>query len=161
MKVLLWVFFFSFVFSLSLLPSVAQERDNSHGRNYQNCLYGLGCDQSQLSSEEQQAVARAAHGRNYQNCLYGLYGCSQSQLTSEEQLAVTRAAHNRNYQNCLYGLYGCNSGQLSTDEREHVASSTISRTATENATDAAPSLTAPVCAENGSCYGDISERTGR
>jgi len=119
MKVLRWVLFFSLVYSLSLLPSVAQERDNSHSRNYENCLYGFGCDQAQLSSEEQQAVARAAHSRNYQNC--------------------------------LYGLYGCNSGQLTTDEREHVASSTISRTATQNATDAAPRSTAPVCAENGSC----------
>jgi len=65
-----WVFFFSLVFSLSSLPSVAQERDNSHGRNYQNCLYGLGCDQSQLTSEEHQTVTRAAHSWPDRGFLY-------------------------------------------------------------------------------------------
>ena len=100
MKVLRWVFFFPLVFSLSSLSSVAQERDNSHGRNYQNCLYGLGCDQSQLTSEEQQAVARAAHNRNYQNCLYGLYGCNSGQLTTDER--KTCVFHNQ--PNYRYGL---------------------------------------------------------
>jgi hypothetical protein len=121
MKVLRRVFFFCLILCVLSRWSTAQERDASHSRNYQNCLYGrYGCDPSQLTADEQQAVARSGHSRNYQNCLYGRYGCDPSQLTADEQQAVARSDHSRNYQNCLYGRYGCNPAQLTDTEQTQV-----------------------------------------
>ena len=122
MRILRPVLFLCLTFGISLCWSTAQERDNPHSRNYQNCLYGrYGCDPAQLTTDEQSAVARAAHERNYQNCLYGRYGCDLAQLTANEQPVVARAAHDRNYQNCLYGRYGCDASRLSADEQLAVA----------------------------------------
>jgi hypothetical protein len=139
---------------------------SAHDRNYQNCLYGrYACDQAQLTAVEQPVVAQAAHDRNYQNCLYGRYACDQAQLTAVEQPVVAQAAHDRNYQNCLYGRYACDQAQLTTVEQQSVASSPTtlahSGAAPATASTEASGATAPACAENGSCYGDISERTGR
>jgi hypothetical protein len=104
-------------------------------------------------------VPGALHTRNYQNCLLGLYGCDSSRLTPEEQQSVTVAAHSRNYQNCLLGLYGCNQTLLTDQEKVEVASTPNARPA--ESSKATVSTTAPACEENGSCYGDISDKTGR
>jgi len=156
MKAVRRVFLLFLILSALTFRSSAQER-TSHSQNYQNCLYGLyGCDWTQLNNEEQQAVARAAHSRNYQNCLYGLYGCDPRQLTNDEQQAVARSAHSRNYENCLYGL-SCNRSELTASE-----AGAVSRSAARSATvPAENSAAGPACEENGSCYGDISGRTGR
>ena len=167
MRVLRWVFSLCLILGVSSWRSAAQERDTSHSRDYQNCLYGrYGCDLSQLSANEQSAVARSDHDRNYQNCLYGRFGCDPAQLIADEQKAVESSAHDRNYQNCLYGRFGCDSSKLTADERQSAASSPSAlESSTSTGSGSTPGGTSgstdPACAENGSCYGDISERTGR
>jgi Protein of unknown function (DUF3761) len=124
MTILSWTFLYFLASVTSLMPSAALGQDGSatQSKNYGNCLYGrFGCDPTQLSVDEKEAVAKSAHERNYQNCLYGRYGCNSAQLTAEEKEAVAKSAHERNYQNCLYGRYGCDSTQLTAEEREAIA----------------------------------------
>ena len=105
---------------------------------------------SGLSASEQQQVAVAAHQRNLNACLYGLYGCQTGDLSTSEQQQVAVAAHQRNLNACLYGLYGCKAGDLSASELQALPNHS------------SPTVLVPAgCAENGSCYGDISEKTGR
>lgn len=78
---------------------------------------------------------------------------------------VQRAAYQRNFDACRYGTYGCNMGQVSAQDVPVVqnnATGSISEpqpTFVYNSPPVAP--VAAGCAENGSCYGDISSATGR
>src|SRR5207249_4346542 len=75
---------------------------------------------------------------------------AHSGLSASEQQQVAVAAHQRNLNACLYGLYGCQTGDLSASELQALPNHS------------SPTVLVPAgCAENGSCYGDISEKTGR
>lgn len=61
-------------------------------------------------------------------------------------------ADDANFYNCQNGFYGCNAAQLTSDQQQVVTNSKTAPTQ--------PSVGA-ACAENGSCYGDISNITGQ
>ena len=95
-KILRWTFLWLLL--VSPLPSavLGQAGSTTNSKNYENCLYGRpGCDATQLTAEQKQAVAKSAHDRNYQNCLNGRSGCDSTQLTAEEKRAIARAGRNQ------------------------------------------------------------------
>jgi len=57
------------------------------------------CDHAQLSSQEQQDVARAARDRNLRQCLDGSELCDPARLTATEQREMADAAQERKSQN--------------------------------------------------------------
>lgn len=122
----------------------------AHARNFDACRYGYAtCDPSRLTPDEQSQVAVAAHARNFDACRYGYATCDPSRLTPDEQFQVTVAAHARNFDACRYGYATCDLSTLTTDEQGRIASQ---RTNNTSGTGSGTSL----CAENGSCYGDLN-----
>jgi hypothetical protein len=118
--------------------------DNRDG-NFSSCLSGYLCDENLLTQAEKQRVKEASLSRNFQYCLAG-YLCDENLLTYSERQKVWEAQLSRNYSSCLSG-YGCDESLLTEDQKAAIQSR---QAASEVA-----------CAENGSCYGDISEQTGR
>ena len=59
--------------------------------------------------------------------------------------------YDSNFYNCNHGLsYGCDSSKLTSEQQAKISKGSSER------------VSAPIgCAENGSCYGDISSITGR
>jgi hypothetical protein len=134
-----------------ILPAHSQNPSN-----FTNCKYGLySCDRSQLTADEQAQVAVAAHARNFTNCKYGLYSCDRSQLTTDEQAQVAVAAHARNFTNCKYGLYICDRSELTADEWAQIEVAAHAPATTTNPS-APTNAGSGLCAENGSCYGDLN-----
>ena len=123
-------------------------------RNYFNCLDGpYGCELDLLTDAQRTEVEQAKPRRNYFNCLDGPYGCELDLLTDAQRTEVEQAELRRNYFNCLDGPHGCELDLLTDAQQAVVATARESR---------ADSKAAKIsCAENGSCYGDISEATGR
>jgi hypothetical protein len=158
--------------SLGGLPC-SSAQSAKYSDNYSNCLNGYyTCDAAALTAQEQTTVSEAARRRNYANCLNGYYTCDAAGLTAQEQAAVSEAARRRTYYNCLNGYYGCDATGLSAQERSQIENDERSRgprvslpastgAGTSVSAGAPESAVAPACAENGSCYGDISEQTGR
>ena len=124
-------------------------------RNYVNCLSGIsfGCDRNRLTDAQRSEVRQAELQRNYVNCLSGIsFGCNRDGLTDAQRNEVRQAELQRNYVNCLSGIsFGCNRNRL-TDAQRAVVTAT---------SDSAARALKTRCAENGSCYGDISAATGR
>ncbi len=135
-------------------------------------------------------VDAAALARNFKNCDGGYSGCNVGLLTAEQRAVVEQSAGRRNAYNCAHGFSGCVPNAVSASaprantlpksaavRREPAAVSPSSslgqpsanslaaydRT-TETVATPATLVVAPAvagCAENGSCYGDISAATGR
>src|SRR5438132_1097156 len=135
-----------------------------------------------LTPSEAAEVAASARARNLFNCKNGLYGCNKSRLTASEQEETAASARARNLFNCNNGLYGCDRSVRTAPAKSKAESQTTrSRSSTPalrrsvpqlSATDkvlftpklesySAPSVEPTACAENGSCYGDLSAATGR
>lgn len=169
-----------------LTPSEAAEvAASARARNLFHCNNGLyGCDRSRLTPSEQEEVAVSARARNLFNCNNGLYGCDRSRLAASEQEEVAVSARARNLFNCNNGLYGCDARALSGPEAKKVAAPARARslpscdhrlhgcdraslTAADKVSASKPesvgdqSTVPEACAENGSCYGDLSTATGR
>jgi hypothetical protein len=154
-------------------------------RNYQNCLGGYRtlCRESLLSVEQHLEVAQADSVRSQRQCAAGYtsacrapsltHGTAATGLTVDQraELAAQRAhsatsaaarpalsgvvASQGNYEACLQNLAAlCKLESLTVDERAEVAAARSRVTTTEP-------TRGPPCAENGSCYGDISDATGR
>ncbi len=106
-----------------------------------------------LASVSATAQESQSSEANYFNCLDGPYGCELDLLTDAQRTQVEQAELRRNYFNCLDGPHGCELDLL-TDAQQAVVA-----TARESRADSKAAKTS--CAENGSCYGDISKATGR
>ena len=143
----------SLLLPLASVSATAQESQSSEA-NYFNCLDGpYGCELDLLTDAQRTEVEEAEPRRNYFNCLDGPYGCELDLLTDAQRTEVEQAELRRNYFNCLDGPHGCELDLL-TDAQQAVVA-----TARESRADSKAVKTS--CAENGSCYGDISEATGR
>lgn len=94
------------------------------------------------------------HSRNYQSCLRGSVFCDASLLTASQRAEVNRAGLSRNYRGCLRGSVFCDRGVLTPSQEKQVWESGARHVQSTP-------VVAPACAENGSCYGDISKNTGR
>ena len=124
-------------------------------RNFVNCRSGnsFACNRDQLSDAQRDEVRQAELRRNFVNCRSGnSFACNQDQLSDAQRDEVRQAELRRNFVNCRSGnSFACNQGQLTEAQRA---------LATAGSEPAARVLK-PQCAENGSCYGDISAATGR
>jgi len=133
------------------VPRTAQDIQNLE-RNYNNCYAGYAnCDRSLLTDQQARAAQSAALERNYNNCYAGYVNCDRSLLTDQQARAAQSAALERNYNNCYAGYVNCDRSLLTDSQKQTIASKYA------NPQDP-PTRT---CAENGSCYGDISTITGR
>jgi hypothetical protein len=113
-------------------------------------------------------IQAAEHSANLNTCLSGEYPslCNHGLLRATEKTQVDAAEHSANLNTCLSGEYPslCNHELLGA-----AGASTVAQPAHGDTLKAA-SVAAPVpslgtgiaapCAENGSCYGDISAATG-
>ena len=137
----------------------AKVRQAQLARNYSNCVAGLsfGCRLDLLTDAQRAKVRQAQLARNYSNCVAGLsFGCRFDLLTDAQRAKVRQAQLARNYSNCVAGLsFGCRLDLLTDAQRRGIKSKWESQ-----AQDAVSQVTVP-CAENGSCYGDISVATSR
>ena len=121
------------------------------------------------------ALAQGSYDRNVGNCRAGLsFVCNETLLTPEQQAIVKRAALDRNFSNCRSGLaFACNQSLLTPAQQnllaapaelqqDVIAQSPAASTPVEpSVRGVPPSGLGYPCAENGSCYGDISTLTGR
>ncbi len=85
--------------------------------------------------------------QNLWGCTNG-YGCDRSLLTPDQLAEVHRADLGRNLWSCTNG-YSCDRSLLTQEQLAQVQRHEPYVGVT------------PACAENGSCYGDASEATGR
>ena len=102
-----------------------------------------------------------AQGSNYSNCYNGLsFGCNESLLTASQLNDVKKATLNRNYLACSNGLiFGCNEKLLTEQQTQSLRARALNNAKKPNQIPTSTSGLA--CAENGSCYGDISALTGK
>ena len=105
---------------------------------------------SPTGSSDVQRVAASDYQRNLDGCMYGSPYCDRSALSSSEVQQVAASDYQRNLDGCMYGSPYCDRSALSSSEVQQVAN-----------TNNAPTAYQDRCAENGSCYGDISVGTGR
>ena len=98
-------------------------------------------------------IARAElPNRNVQACDAGYSSCNESLLSEDQKRTAHGYALQRNVQ-------ACDAGYSSCDELLYAASTGKSIDKKSSPSDAP--LYSPTCAENGSCYGDVSKITGR
>ncbi len=152
----------------------ARERE----RNYRNCLNGwYPCNAGMLTGEQIVEVEIREVDRNYRNCLTGLYPCNSARLVPQQRASVSAAQQYRNYYNCLTFGTGslCDIGRLTSHQKEAVNYAQRQRSAsllpgqlrvvvhppTLGGKPQTVSQGVSICAENGSCLGDISVATGR
>ncbi len=102
-------------------------------------------------------IDTVAYRQNLTRCLEGRYPklCNHNLLSASDLQKVRVAEYNANLRICLDGRYPslCHHSILTEADRVRVAKA---KSATKTYTS-----TGPHCAENGSCYGDISANTGR
>lgn len=141
----------------------AQDRDrvreSSRARNVSACVTGYAsCRRDELSDSEKATVLENDRARNLFSCVSGYASCRVEQLEPSEKLRVEEAAYRRNFASCLSGL-SCRRQDLNDADRAAVDAKRQSVTSI-------PTISAPRtgssagCAENGSCYGDVSTPTG-
>ena len=94
-----------------------------------------------------------ANDANYYACNNGYSNCNQSLLTEQQKQTVQQSSLSRNYYACNNGYSNCNYSLLSDEQKQGIQQKIANGT---NPT-ASGGL---ACAENGSCYGDISNITG-
>jgi hypothetical protein len=143
-------------------------KSNQLRRNLNNCNTGIGyCDKSVLTVSELSTVEKNELRRNHNNCLTGIGYCDKSKLTVAEAESTRKNELQRNLNNCLTGIGYCNKALLDQDSQsysnKHARSSgstaTLQDTTGQSANNSYQALPR-TCAENGSCYGDISDITG-
>ena len=126
-------------------------------QNFEYCRDGYTtlCNRSLLTTEQQSVAAAANRRQNFEYCRDGYTTlCNRSLLTPEQQSVVTSANLRQNFEYCRDGYTTlCNRSLLTAEQRQRVTAG--------DATKKTSGVTGAVCAENGSCYGDISEGTGR
>ena len=115
------------------------------------------CNKTALDSAETSSVASSDHQRNYRRCMSGDFRCDASLLTVYQRARGNRASYQRK-------------GRTTASAVAEHGKGTSARTRSPERSSAASSASAladalvnlkPTCAENGSCYGDISQTTGR
>ena len=100
-----------------------------------------------IARSQSQASLRA----NLNSCISGYFDCDQSLLKPTEKQYVYGALLKRNLNSCISGYFDCDQSLLSQEQATNLLS----------AAPPAQKLFGKGCAENGSCYGDISTLTGR
>ncbi|MFK4720533.1 hypothetical protein ABIE89_001633 [Bradyrhizobium niftali] len=135
-------------------------------RNVSACLNGYpSCREDVLSQEEKASAAARRADRNFSSCSNGYASCKLGDLLPEQRERVAVAAKERNLSRCLASLSTCKVDELSADDLQNIQKK-------RQETAALPSAQGPIvpvpsyvprspgCAENGSCYGDVSALTG-
>jgi hypothetical protein len=131
-------------------------------RNYHNFLIlGVGglCNASKLTAEQRAAVEVADRHRNYYNCVTYGFGwlCNKGRLNSEQRSVVQSTQRYRQIRSAPLST-----GQFLVIRAPQQGASTSSPSSSPNKSTVSASITGVrVCAENGSCYGDLSEFAGR
>lgn len=124
---------------------------------------GLGtpirANRSLLSAADQSVVKQADYDRNFSACKFGnTYSCRRDALLPADLAVVEKADYDRNVSACRYGnAYACKPSLLSPEDAVAVAQA---RAQAATYATPAPSVVVAACAENESCYGDISADTG-
>jgi hypothetical protein len=124
-------------------------------RNFRYCRDGYTslCDQRLLTTAQQTAVEQSTRERNFRYCRDGYTSlCDQRLLTTAEKTIVDQEVRTRNIRYCAEGYdWSCDETILTPQQLQEVRSRRAART----------EAAIVACAENGSCYGDISDETGR
>lgn len=137
-------------------------RTAEYQRNLTTCLapYSYNCKNELLNADDAEKVRTARYQTTLSSCLseYSL-SCRSSDLTAQDQERVRQTQYQFNLARCLkQPSYRCNKESLNEDDKKRLAALEVS------SPQSAPSVptTTPRggCAENGSCYGDISALTG-
>ena len=154
---------------LATVSATAQGSQDS-AANFNNCRTGItySCDHSLLTDAQRDTVRQATLSRNFHNCRTGItYSCDPSLLTDAQRDTVRQATLSRNFHNCRTGItYSCDPSLLTDAQQAAVTATRQPQTGSlavppTSAVREAEQVSAPGWAENGSCYGDISEATGR
>jgi hypothetical protein len=137
---------------------VAPIRDKN---NFKSCLLGLEklCNKGRLTSEQRAQIHKIALERNFKACMLGLdLSCDKKQLTELQSKKVQVEEEERNFTYCLFDMpKNCNRQELSPSQLQLI---TEQQKASSNNNSGAFSnvpASGPICAENGSCRGDISK----
>jgi hypothetical protein len=151
-------------------------------RNYNACRLGYSyCDRTLLTGPQGSAVAQAALERNYNACRLGYSYCDKTLLTGAPgSQPAPQAANDPNFTACRLAFTSCNKILLSSAQSGAVAQvarernftacrfaaascdqSLLTSAQTRQLSGQQDLPAGAACAENGSCYGDISEATGR
>ena len=163
---------FTVALLLVLLATVAATSQGSQdsAANFHNCRTGIAsrCDPSLLTDAQRDTVRQATLSRNFHNCRAGIASrCDSSLLTDAQRDTVRQATLSRNFHNCRTGIASSCDSSLLTDAQQAAVTATRQPPTSSlavpstSAVREAEKVSAPGCAENGSCYGDISEATGR
>ncbi len=131
-------------------------------RNFEACRQGWStCDGRLLTEDQTRAVVVAQSGRNYEACRHGWSTCQIDRLTSDQRRVVELADIDRNVRQQLTegqrGVVQQNS-QSNAASAQHRTPTAPLGSVTSSAVQALPAFG---CAENNSCYGDLSLDTGR
>ncbi len=135
-------------------------------RNVSACVNGFSsCRMSDLTPPELERTRAAALRRNEDACLAGFSSCRSEELSPEVAMRVRAAAAERNVAACLSGFSWCREAELTPEQRQRIASVRTDRVEVQPPgplpVPRPGDFSRPGCAENGSCYGDISALTGR
>lgn len=101
------------------------------------------------------SFAESGSAKDYDSCINGWATCNKSALDQTQAVKVQEAYLRRNYDSCINGWATCNHSVLSSSQQENVRREVPKQSEPGNTYLGVP------CAENGSCYGDISDLTGR
>ena len=133
-------------------------------RNFRNCNSGYStCDTSLLTDIQRTTVEQSAYRRNSYNCQKGYSSCIYTARASATLPPASgrtaNASHARAESNSTGGKQPAYERPYSASIKPHAPTTALVSGAAESAPLPAPS--GPSCAENGSCYGDISSATMR
>jgi len=135
-------------------------------RNLAACLQGYSsCREEGLSPEEKLSVSARRAERNFSSCMAGYSSCKLEDLSPEQRSKVAASNYERNLSRCLTGSPICKPEELAAIDLEKVQKrreEAAARTASPSVGTSVPTYvpSGPGCAENGSCYGDVSTITG-
>ena len=109
-------------------------------------------------------VQSQSFDKNFYACNSGFATCNQSLLTDVQKQQVHQSALSRNYNACNSGFATCNQSLLTDVQKQEIdlrrTNSELKSNNNHTETNTGLSGNRPLCAENGSCYGDISNITG-
>ena len=154
-----------------LTPNQKEQVESAeYQANLSTCLQGSLrslCRHEVLKSEDQVRVKEAEYQANRSTCLQGSLRslCRHEILESKDQTRVKEAEYQANLKTCLGGYsYGCDVKRLSESDASKVKELKAASQSAQTAYPPSPTTSLPTttgaCAENGSCYGDISSITG-
>ena len=135
-------------------------------RNLSTCSSGnrFGCKHDLLNAEDLQKVREKEYQANLRTCLSGYsFSCKRDELNADDKIKVAAADYNANLNHCLSNQsYLCKLDLLTEEDRQRIPGDTKSATASPTPTPVPTPVPGAggACAENGSCYGDISALTG-